>query len=275
MKRKWWAGCTLSPLSPWAPTNFPPLWDANANIWKMQKNGKKFKTFKPSCKYVRCKCKGMERSLNSRNFQSQHQIFGRTQNSVLNGNEFVFKKANKFYVIWMIRLKWVTRLQIVIFKTNEFRQLQLKVKKSTPCITYKKIINPKLYKLFLLGTEKLRRKRRSIFGEEKVVCREEEEEWRRRKMYEEGKIDADRWTNRNRRLHKRGPSGPKMVFWMCTIYENTMNSWLNRNQWSIVFVTLAPLILCHLLTLLSDRSQSLSKHHHRLQHHHSLLLLSS
>ena len=28
-------------------------------------------------------------------------------------------------------------------------------------------------------------------------------------MYEEGKIDADGWTNRNRRLHKRGPSGPK------------------------------------------------------------------
>ena len=94
-------------------------------------------------------------------------------------------------------------------------------------------------------------------------------------MYEEGKIDADGWTNRNRRLHKRGPSGPKMVFWMCTIYENTMNSWLNKNQWSIVFVTLAPLILCLLLTLLSDRSQSLSKHHHRSQHHHSLLLLSS
>ena len=48
-------------------------------------------------------------------------------------------------------------------------------KKSTPCITYKKIINPKLYKLFWLGKEKLRRKRRSIFGEEKVVCRKEEE----------------------------------------------------------------------------------------------------
>ena len=95
------------------------------------------------------------------------------------------------------------------------------------------------------------------------------------KCMKRGKIYADGWTNRNRRLHKRGPSGPKMVFWMCTIYENTMNSWLNKNQWSIVFVTLAPLILCHLLTLLSDRSQSLSKHHHRLQHHHSLLLLSS